>query len=368
MTGDAVGGVWTYALELARALGKEGVSVALGVMGPPPTAEARAEAEELPNLTLRAAPFRLEWMPDPWDDVERVGDWLLALKEEIRPEVVHLNGYAHGALPWRAPTVVVGHSCVCSWWEAVKGSPAPDEWNRYRREVARGLRAARLVVAPTRAMLDALERHYGPLTASTIIPNGRDADVPAADKESLVFAAGRVWDEAKNLGTLARVAPRLAWPVAIAGDERPPEGQGARLTEVTMLGRLSAQQIAGWYARASIYALPARYEPFGLTALEAAQAGCALVLGDIESLREVWGDAALFVPPDDEDALASTLNGLIMDAALRAEFAARAARRARAFTPRRMASAYLAAYRSVLQLPLAGTAAIPPSRSRVACA
>ncbi len=32
--------------------------------------------------------------------------------------------------------------------------------------------------------------------------------------------------------------------------------------------------------------LPARYEPFGLSVLEAALSGCALVLGDIPSLRE----------------------------------------------------------------------------------
>jgi glycogen synthase len=59
---------------------------------------------------------------------------------------------------------------------------------------------------------------------------------------------------------------------------------------------------ADWYARASIYALPARYEPFGLSALEAALSGCALILGDIPSLREVWLEAAPYVSPDDESA------------------------------------------------------------------
>ena len=54
--------------------------------------------------------------------------------------------------------------------------------------------------------------------------------------------------------------------------------------------------------RAAIYALPARYEPFGLSILEAALSGCALVIGDIPSLREIWADAALFVPSDGHDA------------------------------------------------------------------
>ena len=76
---------------------------------------------------------------------------------------------------------------------------------------------------------------------------------------------------------------------------------------------------------------------FGLSALEAALSGCALVLGDIPSLREVWGDAALFVAPDDTDALAQALQGLIDRPAYRRELADRATKRAGLYTPRRMA-------------------------------
>ena len=58
-----------------------------------------------------------------------------------------------------------------------------------------------------------------------------------------------------------------------------------------LLGSLSPRALAAWLARAAIYCLPARYEPFGLSVLEAALSGCALVLGDIPSLREIWDDA-----------------------------------------------------------------------------
>lgn len=85
----------------------------------------------------------------------------------------------------------------------------------------------------------------------------------------------------------------------------------------------------------------ARYEPFGLSVLEAAQAGCALVLGDIPSLRENWDGAALFAAPDDDDALRDALRRLIEDDALRARFGARARRRAMFMTAARMADEYL---------------------------
>jgi glycosyltransferase involved in cell wall biosynthesis len=97
-------------------------------------------------------------------------------------------------------------------------------------------------------------------------------------------------------------------------------------------------------AQASIYALPARYEPFGQTALEAALSGCALVLGDVPSLREVWGAAALYVPPDDHAALQTALLQLIGDEVLRRRMAAKAKARALRFTPARMVDAYLSAY------------------------
>src|SRR5258708_7956963 len=103
MTADTVGGVWAYALELARRLARVGAAVALVTMGPPPSAAQRAEVAEIPGLELHPTRFKLEWMDDPWDDVERAGRWLLALEAWARPDLVHLNGYAHAALPWRAP-------------------------------------------------------------------------------------------------------------------------------------------------------------------------------------------------------------------------------------------------------------------------
>jgi glycosyltransferase involved in cell wall biosynthesis len=100
-------------------------------------------------------------------------------------------------------------------------------------------------------------------------------------------------------------------------------------------------------ATAAIFAEPARYEPFGLAALEAARAGCALVLGDIASLREVWGSAAVYVSPDDDDELERALRVLIHHPRLRADYAERARRRARLYSRERMGDGYLQAYRRV---------------------
>jgi glycosyltransferase involved in cell wall biosynthesis len=352
MTADTVGGVWTYALELARALQTYDVDVLLAVMGPPLTTAQREEARKITNLDLFKSNYKLEWMPDCWSDVKRAGDWLLHLENRLRPDLVHLNGYAHAKLPWTCPTVVAGHSCVLSWWQAVRGDAPPAEWQRYKDEVKYGLRAAELVVAPSAAMLRALNIHYGRIENARVIYNGRDPEYfkPEA-KRDFILSAGRLWDEAKNINRLAEIAPELPWPVFVAGDFQPPQQQAQNnriARHCRWLGSLSESELRPWFAAAPVYALPALYEPFGYTPLEAALSGCALVLGDIESLREIWRDAAVFVNPNDRDALKSQLLLLIQNEQYRRDMSQRARERALEFTSARMAQNYLAAYSELL--------------------
>jgi glycosyltransferase involved in cell wall biosynthesis len=132
--------------------------------------------------------------------------------------------------------------------------------------------------------------------------------------------------------------------VYVAGSIDGPGGDAALSTNVRYLGALGSRELTAWMTRASLYVLPARYEPFGLSALEAALCECALVLGDVPSLRAIWGDAAVYVAPDDPDGLERLVAELIADGDRRVMLAARAAARARTLTPRRMADGYYNAY------------------------
>jgi glycogen synthase len=345
MTADTVGGVWTYALELTRALQPYGVEVLLAVMGPPLSDAQTAGARSISNLNLFKSNYKLEWMPGCWSDVKHAGGWLLHLENRLQPDLVHLNGYAHASLPWSSPTLVAGHSCVYSWWQAVKGNTPPPEWKRYKTEVTNGLNAADLIVTPSAAMMQALNTLYGPLHHTRVIPNGRNPeDFNSRSKRKFILSAGRLWDEAKNIDRLVNIAPELPWPVLVAGDlqERP------RPQKCYWLGSLPETELRRWLAAASIYTLPALYEPFGYTPLEAALSGCALVLGNIDSLREVWCDAAVFVDPKDSVALKTEIFKLIENSAHRHEMSRRARERALEFTSERMGQNYFAAYVDLL--------------------
>lgn len=349
VSADAVGGVWTYALELARALAARGVEVHLAVLGPAPGAAERAEAAAVPGLGLIETGLPLDWTADSAGELAAVTDALMALARRLRAELVHLNGPAlAGPRRWPLPLVVGAHSCTGTWWRAVRGAdpPAAEAWRI--AATAAGLRVADAVIAPTRAFAAELRAFHGTGPVAWV-PNGRRLPAPAAAaREAIIFSAGRVWDDAKNFAALDRAAARRAMPIAVAGPPAAPGGGPRAFPHLRLLGRLDAADMAAWHRRAAVFVSTAVYEPFGLAVLEAAQAGTPLVLSDIATFRELWEGAALFVDPRDAAAIAAALSRLMADAPLRARLGARARDRAARYTPARMRDATLEVYAGAL--------------------
>lgn len=343
MTADAVGGVWTYACELIAGVAAHDVDVHLAVLGPPPSDSQAAEAETAGCAALHCNGAALEWMPDPWEELDAAEEWLVDLAADVVADVVHLNSYVHAAARWRRPVVCVGHSCVLSWWAAVRGDVPPPSWDRYRARVGRGLHAADEVVAPSGWMLGELRRIYG-IARGRVIHNGLGprSSPPEPGRDRLIMTAGRLWDPAKNLDAVVAIAPELRWPVAVAG------GDPGETGNVVSLGRLARTDLLARLQGAGMFVLPARYEPFGFGPLEAARAGCPLILGDIPSLRELWDGAALFVHPDDPRALLHTCNALITDDEERARWSRRARARASRYSRSAMSAGYAELYADVL--------------------
>jgi len=213
----------------------------------------------------------------------------------------------------------------------------------------RGYRAADALTAPTAAFAEATRRTYGLRSAPTVVRNGRDAPRCATvAREPFVFTAGRLWDDGKNMATLDRAAGRLSAPVLAAGPLQGPNGARVTLAHARALGRLDEERIAEHLSARPVFASVARYEPFGLAVLEAAQAGCALVLSDIPTFRELWDGAATFVPAEGDDALARCLEQLLGDPVGRDRLGRAARRRSRAYRVDTMSGATLAVYRSLL--------------------
>jgi glycosyltransferase involved in cell wall biosynthesis len=164
----------------------------------------------------------------------------------------------------------------------------------------------------------------------------------------MAFTAGRLWDEGKSAQTLDAAAALLRFPLVAAGPVTGPNGATVDLHHMQPTGRLSNAAIAAVLATQPIFVSAARYEPFGLAVLEAAQAGCALVLSDTSGFRELWGDAAIFVPPDDAAGFAAAITWLAGDRERRAALGVAARERAERYSLDRQVDGMLAAYRQVV--------------------
>ena len=351
LTTDTVGGVWTFTQELAAVLLLRNHSVALLSFGRQPSA---SQAEECNRLRARygtsfrygASAAPLEWMESNERAYSEGTAALLALADSFQADIVHSNQFCFGDLPIAVPVVITAHSDVLSWAAACRPHGLePSAWlTQYRSLVECGLQRATAVVAPTQWMSETLRRLYSLPFAPKVILNGSNISRPRTlSKRHQAVSVGRLWDEAKNLRLLADVVSPM--PILVAGEQR---FQGSHTVmhsgALTLLGPLTHEDVLALFGESSLYLGPSRYEPFGLAPLEAAQCGCALLLNDQPSFREIWGEAALYLR--DANSLSRLLASLSPQSLLEAQ--QRSRERAHQLTATRMAEQYESLYRELL--------------------
>jgi glycosyltransferase involved in cell wall biosynthesis len=133
----------------------------------------------------------------------------------------------------------------------------------------------------------------------------------------------------KNLPILVRafdeLDPDLGARLVIAG--RPGDGfddvtaaiaAGRARDRIELQTDASDDEIELLYASSAALFLPSTYEGFGFTPLEAMARGCPVVESDIPSLREVSGDGALLVRPDDQAGWLDAMRRVLTDRELAA--------------------------------------------------
>ena len=371
LTADAVGGVWTYVLDLAGGLAGRGVRTTLAVLGPAPSAAQLAAARAVPGLDVVALDHELDWTAADASAIRAAGQAVAALGRAVGADLIHLNSPALAAgVPFGAPVVAICHSCVRTWWAAVRGGgPLPPDLAWRADLTAEGYAAADILVAPSRAFARATAAAYGLGREPTVVHNGRPPTAPGTSTppHAVALTAGRLWDEGKNVALLDAAAGRLGIPALAAGATEGPNGARIALRHIRPLGQLDPPALAARLAGRPIFVAPCFYEPFGLAVVEAAGHGCPLVLSDIPSFRELWDGVATFVPVDDPGALAAAVEALAADPQNAARAGAKAAARAASYDVESMAAGTVGVYRAVL----AGrhrSASAPAARLRSASA
>lgn len=112
---------------------------------------------------------------------------------------------------------------------------------------------------------------------------------------------------------------------------------------------LTESEMPAVYTHARMLVFPSRYEGFGLPALEGMACGTPVVLADSSALPEVGGDAALYFPPGDSEALASVILRLLRDEELRSALVQRGFERAARWTWASSAAATARVYERTIE-------------------
>ena len=286
-----------------------------------------------------------------------------AALRRIKPDLTHCLHFPT-PMPAVHPLVVTLHDFTPT---IVPGAmPSATKRAIYRALNARTVRIADAIVVPSQCTADDVLARF-PLARGKLRVTLEAADdfssgemgvvpaglVPAAERYILSMGSLK---PSKDLPTLfsafAQVAQREAGLSLLLVGVDHPEYLDAHVPpacrqRVRFTGRVTDPELRALYAGAAAFAFPSLYEGFGLPPLEAMAYGTPVVVARAASLPEVVGDAALLVEPGDADGLASALEQLLDDAALRERLIAAGHARVSEFSWARTAEQTVAAYRDV---------------------
>jgi glycosyltransferase involved in cell wall biosynthesis len=174
--------------------------------------------------------------------------------------------------------------------------------------------------------------------------------------EKMVLHVGAI-QERKNVARLIKAFTALPkdWQLVLAGSAGYGAGailqvieNSSRRSSIVVTGYISNDELARYYARASIFAFPSLDEGFGMPVLEAMRAGAAVVASDRSAIPEVCGAAAELVNALDADSIAEALQLLTKDESKRRRLEELGKKRAELFSWERAADETWAVYEDIL--------------------
>ncbi len=119
-------------------------------------------------------------------------------------------------------------------------------------------------------------------------------------------------------------------------------------SRVRILEGMTAEEIANFYAAATVFCYPTFVEGFGLPVIEAMQSGCPVVTSNLTSLPEVAGDAALLVDPSNVAELAEAIAAVVESEQLQQQLRQKGFQQAAKFSWEKTAQLTADSYRKVV--------------------
>lgn len=364
------GGVGRYTAQLLTVLPatQTDCEVAAFTARHDPAAVDAALADRGVDERIRAGVAR-QLLPRPllYDGWHRLG--LPKLRGLTNPDVIHAPSAAVPPSGGRPLAVTIHDAAPELYPEAF----TPRGRRFHRLGLAAAARRADVVITVSQAAADEIVAHSAiPAARIRVVPNG--VDPPPADPAEDAAARQRLgvggrryvfWvgslEPRKGAGTfvaamavLRRRHPDLEVDTVLAGFEGwRNEGIVAQTDIVTLgdrlhrTGQVSDADLWALYRGAELFAFPSRHEGFGLPVVEAMSQGVAVVASDIPALKEVSGGAAELVRPDQPEAWADAIGGLLSDDRARRDLGQAGRARSRAFSGAAWATGTRAVYEQI---------------------
>ncbi|MBP7276318.1 MAG: glycosyltransferase family 4 protein [Kiritimatiellae bacterium] len=265
----------------------------------------------------------------------------------------------------RIPSVIT----VYDLWPIHHLRERPFGWRRYyeRNQMLQSIRRASRILPGSRSIGREL-MEFMDVDASRVIPvypllpPPPDPDPRTPERhhlpERFTLSVGTL-EPRKNLSRMIEAQcaayPRTGFPLILAGargwrDAEILRAISAAGPAVRWLGYVPDAELAWLETHTEAMIQFSRYEGFDYPVAEALRAGCALVLSNIEIHREIAGETAVYVPPDDPGALTAALTRIPdTNDAERARASERARNRFSELFPADAIRFYLDAYRGALE-------------------
>lgn len=345
MATDVKSEVWNYSLTLSRELLKHiNAEILMISFGGMPTDSQKKELEDL-NIEFQFTDFSTDIEFNP--DISKIKTTFESSIKSFNPHVIHLN-HLYFDLIFNKPCVLACHKIF------------NDSINRYnhldkdslnfKQIMNKSLNNADIIVAPSRFFAENIIKTYNFTKGIKIIYNGVDykpySDMP---ESSTLVACGNLSDNNKSMNLLLSIAYKLPDNIKIKiignlqSDRKLPKN-------VEFLKNLSNLELQEVYKNSSIYIALSNFEANGLSSIQAAYSGCAILANDIPVCKELWGDCAYVFERDNAISLMRCINNLVENKNL-LEITARncQAKALSVFNSKRMAYEYINLYKNVLK-------------------
>lgn len=185
----------------------------------------------------------------------------------------------------------------------------------------------------------------------TVIPNcvgeGFTPDSTERSPQPTVLLVGTAAN--KNLARVLPALHGLAVRVVLVGRADDEQQKLLKSLDHDNPSDLDASSMTALYRKACVLVFASTYEGFGLPIIEAQACGTPVITSSRPPMDEVAGGAAVLVDPEDAGAIREAVAGLLNDASLREDLAARGLANAARFSPRQTAAGYNEVYRQVLE-------------------